>query len=66
MTTFTVASNEFIGGGKELSEYQLLASWAVQDLDHIAQFYAALAGSHDAEVGPWKACLGILLRRDAP
>ena len=25
MTTFTVASNEFIGGGKEKSEYQVKA-----------------------------------------
>jgi hypothetical protein len=44
----------------------LLATWAVHDLDHIAQVFAALAGSHDAEVGPWKAYLGILLRRDDP
>jgi hypothetical protein len=32
--------------------------------DHVAQIYAALAGSRDAAVGPWKAYLGILLRRD--
>lgn len=43
---------------------QLLATWAVHDLDHVAQIYAALAGSHDTDVGPWKAYLGILLRRD--
>ena len=43
---------------------QLLATWAVHDLDHVAQIYAALAGSYDAAVGPWKAYLGILLRRD--
>jgi hypothetical protein len=43
---------------------QLLSTWAVHDLDHVAQIYAALAGSHDAEVGPWKEYLGILLRRD--
>jgi hypothetical protein len=45
---------------------ELLATWAVHDLDHIAQIYAGLAGSHDADVGPWKAYLGILLRRDDP
>jgi hypothetical protein len=45
---------------------QLLATWAVHDLDHMAQAYAALAGSHDGAVGPWKAYLGILLRRDDP
>jgi DinB superfamily len=43
---------------------QLLATWAVHDLDHVAQIYAALAGSYDGAVGPWKAYLGILLRRD--
>lgn len=45
---------------------QLLATWAVHDLDHISQVFAGLAGSHDADVGAWKAYLGILLRRDAP
>ena len=44
---------------------QLLATWAVHDLDHVAQIYAGLAGSRDADVGPWKAYLGILTRRDA-
>ena len=44
---------------------QLLATWAVHDLDHVAQIYAALAGSYDDAVGPWKAYLGILLRREA-
>jgi DinB family protein len=44
---------------------QLLATWAVHDLDHVAQIYSGLAGSQDAAVGPWKAYLGILLRRDA-
>jgi DinB superfamily len=43
---------------------QHLSTWAVHDLDHVAQIFAALAGSHDADVGPWKAYLGILLRRD--
>ena len=45
---------------------ELLASWAVHDLDHIGQIYAGLAGSHDAAVGPWKAYLGVLLRRTDP
>ena len=43
---------------------QLLATWAVHDLDHVAQIYSALAGSQESAVGPWKAYLGILLRRD--
>jgi DinB superfamily len=48
----------------EVTMRQHLSTWAVHDLDHVAQIYAALAGSHDADVGPWKAYLGILLRRD--
>jgi hypothetical protein len=57
-----------VGRHPELGEVtmrQLLATWAVHDLDHVAQIYAALAGSRDEEVGPWKAYLGILLRREA-
>jgi hypothetical protein len=49
----------------EVTLRQLLATWPVHDLDHLAQVYASLAASHDASVGPWKANLGILLRRDA-
>lgn len=45
---------------------QLIATWAVHDLDHIAQIFAALSASQDAAVGPWKEYLGILLRRDDP
>jgi len=48
----------------EVSLRELLATWAVHDLDHIGQIHAGLAGSHDADVGPWKAYLGILLRRE--
>jgi len=50
----------------EVTLRQLLATWAVHDLDHVAQVYAGMAGSYDADVGPWKAYLGILLRRDDP
>ena len=50
----------------EVTLRELLATWAVHDLDHIAQIYAGLAGSRDAEVGPWKEYLGILLRREDP
>jgi DinB family protein len=45
---------------------ELLATWAVHDLDHVSQIFAGMAGSRDAAVGPWKAYLGILLRRDDP
>lgn len=50
----------------EVTLRQLLAAWAVHDLNHVAQIYAGLAGSHDADVGPWKEYLGILLRREDP
>jgi len=50
----------------EVTLRELLATWAVHDLDHLGQVYAGLAASHDADVGPWKAYLGILLRRDDP
>ncbi|HEX7346107.1 MAG TPA: DinB family protein [Candidatus Limnocylindrales bacterium] len=48
----------------EVTLRQHLATWAVHDLDHVAQVYSALAGSHDEAVGPWKTYLGILLRRE--
>ena len=44
----------------------LLATWAVHDLDHISQVFAGLSAAHDETVGPWKAYLGILLRREDP
>jgi hypothetical protein len=50
----------------EVTMRQLLSTWAVHDLDHVAQIFAGMAGSHDADVGPWKAYSGILLRRDDP
>jgi hypothetical protein len=50
----------------EVTLRQHLATWAVHDLDHVSQIFAGMAGSHDADVGPWKAYLGILLRRDDP
>lgn len=50
----------------EVTLRELLATWAVHDLDHVGQIFAGLAGSRDSVVGPWKAYLGILLRRDDP
>ena len=50
----------------EVTLRQLLATWTVHDLDHVSQIFAGMAGSHDADVGPWRAYLGILLRRDDP
>jgi len=50
----------------EVTLRELLATWTVHDLDHVAQVFAALAGARDGDVGPWKAYLGILLRREDP
>jgi hypothetical protein len=50
----------------EVALRELLATWAVHDLDHTSQVFAGLAGSHDPDVGPWKTYLGILLRREDP
>ena len=50
----------------EVTLRELLSTWAVHDLDHVSQIFAGMAGSHDAEVGPWKVYLGILLRREDP
>ena len=49
----------------EVTLRQLLATWTVHDLDHTSQLQASLAASRDGDVGPWKAYLGILLRREA-
>jgi hypothetical protein len=50
----------------QVSLRELLATWAVHDLDHVSQIFAGLAGSHDDDVGPWKVYTGILLRREDP
>jgi hypothetical protein len=39
---------------------QLLATWAVHDLNHIGQIVSVLARQHTEAVGPWRAFLGIL------
>jgi hypothetical protein len=64
----TEADLDRLGLHPELGEVtmrQLLATWAVHDLNHVAQIYSALAGSYDEQVGSWKQYLGILLRRDS-
>lgn len=38
----------------------LLATWAVHDLNHIAQVCKAMAWQHKEAVGPWSAYLSIL------
>jgi DinB superfamily len=39
---------------------QLLATWVVHDLNHVAQICKALSFQHQHEVGPWEAYLSIL------
>lgn len=41
---------------------QLLATWAVHDLNHIAQLGRVLAKRYTDEVGPWRAYLSVLNR----
>jgi len=48
-------------GQVKLSE--LLSTWIVHDLTHIAQIVRIMAERYREDVGPWKAYLGILNRR---
>lgn len=41
---------------------QLLATWVVHDLDHLAQISRVMARRSTDEVGPWRAYLPILNR----
>ena len=41
---------------------QLMATWAVHDLSHIAQITRVMCRQYDKEVGPWKAFFPILGR----
>ena len=41
---------------------QLMATWAVHDLNHIGQVVRVMSRRYTAAVGPWKAYLGILNR----
>jgi hypothetical protein len=42
---------------------QLLATWAIHDLNHLGQIVCVLARQHTEAVGPWRAFLGVLERR---
>jgi hypothetical protein len=39
---------------------ELLATWVVHDLGHIAQIARVMAKRYDEDVGPWKAYLPVL------
>lgn len=42
---------------------QLLATWTVHDLDHVAQIARTMAKAYTNAVGPWQAYLSILRDR---
>jgi hypothetical protein len=46
----------------EVTMRQLLATWAVHDLNHLRQAQEAMAFRYADEVGPWRANLGVLDR----
>lgn len=45
---------------REVSLKQLLATWVVHDLGHIAQISRVMAHQYKNEIGPWKAYLPIV------
>jgi hypothetical protein len=44
----------------EVTLEQLIATWAVHDLNHIRQIVSRLAARYKDEVGPWREYLSIL------
>lgn len=44
----------------EVTLAQLLSTWVVHDLNHIAQIARVMAKQYKDDVGPWKEYLGIL------
>ena len=45
---------------------QMLATWMVHDLGHIAQISRVLAKQHRDDVGPWVQFLPVLTDRPTP
>jgi DinB family protein len=45
---------------------ELLATWAVHDLSHLAQAAETMAKRYRAEVGPWRRFLHVLDREELP
>lgn len=44
----------------EVTLEQLISTWVVHDLGHIAQISRVMAKQYKTNVGPWKAYLGVL------
>ena len=62
----TATDLERIGQHPELGEVtlsQLLATWVVHDLDHVAQIARTMAKAYEEATGPWAAYLSILRDR---
>ena len=69
LTAMRVSREDFGRRGlhPELGEVtlgQLLATWVVHDLDHVAQIVRVMAKANRAAVGPWTAYLSILGERE--
>lgn len=47
----------------EVTLSQLLETWVVHDLNHLAQIARVMAFQYKSKVGPWSAYLGILQNR---
>ena len=47
----------------EVTLAQLLATWVVHDLDHVAQIARTMAKAYGEAVGPWSAYLSVLRDR---
>lgn len=47
----------------EVSMRNLLSTWVVHDLGHLAQIARVMASQYESEVGPWKEYLPILTRK---
>ena len=47
----------------EVTLSQLLATWVVHDLDHVAQIARTMAKAYGAATGPWATYLSILRER---
>ncbi len=45
---------------------ELLATWVVHDLNHMAQIARVVARQFEDEVGPWREYLPILIPREPP
>lgn len=50
----------------EVTLRQLLATWVVHDLGHIAQISRVMAKQYRADIGPWAAFLPVVTDRPAP